>query len=103
MESALTPAATPPKLDRLRLVLPLTDAMNDTTQVHPLPPPAETGAKELAEERRRIDRRDWWVLGYSIFVILLLTFAVISLTLPALLTAAETFFKTKRTAPGSGT
>src|SRR6266851_666569 len=97
MESALTPAATPPKLDRLRLVLPLTDAMNDTTQVRPLPPPAETGAKELAEERRRIDRRDWWVRGYSIFVILLLTFAVISLTLPALLTDAETFFKIKLT------
>src|SRR6266849_11024734 len=71
--------------------------MNDTTQVRPLPPPAETGAKELAEERRRIDRRDWWVRGYSIFVILLLTFAVISLTLPALLTGAETIFKIKLT------
>jgi diguanylate cyclase (GGDEF)-like protein len=71
--------------------------MNDTTQVRPLPPSAETGAKELAEERRRIDRRDWWVRGYSIFVILLLTFAVISLTLPALLTGAETFFKIKLT------
>src|SRR6266852_1127760 len=97
MESALTPAATPPKLDRLRLVLPLTDAMNDTTQVRHLPPPAEIGAKELAEERQRIDRRDWWVRGYSISVILLLTFAVISLTLPALLTGAETFFKIKLT------
>jgi len=71
--------------------------MNDTTQVRPPPPSAETGAKELAEERRRIDRRDWWVRGYSILVILLLTFAVISLTLPALLTGAETFFKIKLT------
>ena len=71
--------------------------MNDTTQVRHLPPPAEIGAKELAEERRRIDRRDWWVRGYSIFVILLLTFAVISLTLPALLADAETFFKIKLT------
>jgi diguanylate cyclase (GGDEF)-like protein len=57
----------------------------------------ETSAKELAEERRRIDKRDWWVRGYSIFVILLLTFAVISLTLPALLTGGETFFKIKLT------
>src|SRR5712664_1248913 len=71
--------------------------MNDTTQVRPLPPPAETGAKELAAERRRIDRHDWWVRGYSIFVILLLTFAVISLALPAVLTGAETFFKIKLT------
>jgi diguanylate cyclase (GGDEF)-like protein len=71
--------------------------MNDTTQLRPLPSSAETGVKELAEERRRIERRDWWVRGYSILVILLLTFAVISLTLPALLTGAETFFKVKLT------
>ncbi len=70
--------------------------MNDTTHLHP-PPSAEAGAKELAEERRRIEKRDWWVRGYSIFVILLLTSAVISLTLPALLTGAETFFKIKLT------
>src|SRR5712664_3912341 len=60
-------------------------------------PPLQTASRELAEERRRIDRRDWWVRGYSIFVILLLTLAVISLTLPALLTGAETFFKIKFT------
>jgi diguanylate cyclase (GGDEF)-like protein len=71
--------------------------MNDTAQLRPLPSSAETGVKELAEERRRIDRRDWWVRGYSILVILLLTFAVISLTLPALLTGAETIFKIKLT------
>jgi len=37
------------------------------------------------------------VRGYSIFVILLLTFAVISLALPALLTGAETIFRIKLT------
>src|ERR1700730_2416101 len=71
--------------------------MDNTAQLRPLPSSAETGAKEIAEERRRIDRRDWWVRGYSIFVILLLTFAVISLTLPAVLTGAETIFKIKFT------
>ena len=72
--------------------------MNDKTQPSPPPPsPAETGAKELADERRRIDRRDWWVRSYSIFVILLLTFAVISLTLPAILSGGETFFNIKLT------
>jgi diguanylate cyclase (GGDEF)-like protein len=70
--------------------------MNDITQLRSLPSPAE-GTKELAEERRRLDRRDWWVRGYSIFVILLLTFAVISLTLPAVLTGAETIFRIKFT------
>src|SRR6266436_2042650 len=71
--------------------------MNETAHVDPATPSVEAGAKELAEERRRIDKRDWWVRGYSIFVILLLTFAVISLALPALLTGAETFFNIKLT------
>jgi diguanylate cyclase (GGDEF)-like protein len=71
--------------------------MNNTTDLHALASSAEAGAKELAEERRRLERRDWWVRGYSIFVILLLTFAVISLTLPALLTGAETIFRIKLT------
>jgi diguanylate cyclase (GGDEF)-like protein len=71
--------------------------MNNTTDLQAPPSSAEAGAKELAEERRRIERRDWWVRGYSIFVILLLTFAVISLTLPALLTGAETIFRIKLT------
>ena len=57
----------------------------------------EAAAQELAEERRRIEKRDWWVRGYSIFVILLLTFAVISLTLPGLLTGGEALFKIKLT------
>jgi diguanylate cyclase (GGDEF)-like protein len=71
--------------------------MNEKTQPSPPSSPAETGAKELADERRRIDRRDWWVRSYSIFVILLLTFAVISLTLPTILSGGETFFNIKLT------
>ena len=71
--------------------------MDNTVQLRQLPSSAETGAKEIAEERRRIDRRDWWVRGYSVFVILLLTFAVISLTLPAVLTGAETIFRIRFT------
>lgn len=71
--------------------------MKDTPPLSSTPIAIETTAKELAEERRRIDKRDWWVRGYSIFVILLLTFAVISLTLPALVSGAETFFKIKLT------
>src|SRR5258708_16445796 len=70
--------------------------MTDTTSLRPLPS-AEAAAKELAEERRRLEKRDWWVRGYSIFVMLLLTFAVFSLTLPALLSGAETFFNIKLT------
>jgi diguanylate cyclase (GGDEF)-like protein len=71
--------------------------MNDAAQPSAAPSSHDAGAKEMAEERKRIDRRDWWVRGYSIFVILLLTCAVISLTLPALLAGDETIFKIKYT------
>ena len=71
--------------------------MHDAIQLKPPPSSAASEAKELREERRRIDRRDWWVRSYSIFVILLLTFAVISLTLPAVLNGEETFFNIKLT------
>src|ERR1700731_793917 len=71
--------------------------MSDAPQPSVFPATPDTGATEIAEERRRIDRRDWWVRGYSIFVILLLTCAVISLTLPALLAGAETVFNIKYT------
>jgi len=70
--------------------------MKDAPQ-HSAPLSPEASAKDLAEERRRIDKRDWWVRGYSIFVILLLTFAVISLTLPALVNDAETYLHIKLT------
>jgi len=71
--------------------------MSVAPQPGAFPSSPDSGAKEIAEERRRIDRRDWWVRGYSIFVILLLTCAVISLTLPALLAGAETVFNIKYT------
>src|SRR6202795_4112932 len=71
--------------------------INDAAQPGALPSSPDAGAKEMAEERKRINRRDWWVRGYSIFVILLLTCAVISLTLPALLAGDETIFNIKYT------
>lgn len=55
------------------------------------------GEEELAAEQRRIDRRDWWVRGYSIFVILILTFAIIALTLPGLMQDAQAYFRMKLT------
>src|SRR5256885_4910824 len=55
--------------------------------------PAAPNSQELTRERQRIEKRHWWVRAYSILVILLLTFAIISLSLPAVLQGAETFFK----------
>jgi diguanylate cyclase (GGDEF)-like protein len=64
----------------------------------PLQPTAasiEARNREFAEELSKIEKRDWWVWGYSIFVILLLTFAVISFILPTLGEGANTRFRIK--------
>src|ERR1700674_4557029 len=63
--------------------------------IQPIPPSLKARDQELANEFRRIEKRDWWVWGYSIFVIFLLAFAVIALGLPAVRQGAVTFFKIK--------
>jgi diguanylate cyclase (GGDEF)-like protein len=63
--------------------------------VQPIPPSLKARDQELANELRRIEERDWWLWGYSIFVILLLTFAVVALALPAVREEANTIFKIK--------
>ena len=69
--------------------------MSDASHIEPDDPSAPLGSQELAQQRSRIEKRHWWVRAYSIFVILLLTFAIISLALPAVVQGAETFFNIK--------
>jgi len=59
--------------------------------------PASVGAsdEELSQQLRKIEQRDWWFWGYSILVMLLLTFAVISFSLPALHEDLKTFIPLK--------
>src|SRR6202045_341750 len=63
--------------------------------IQPIPPSLKARDQELANEFRRIEKRDWWVWGYSIFVIFLLAFAVTALALPAVRQGADTIFKIK--------
>src|ERR1700687_4199518 len=64
--------------------------------IQPIPPTTlKARDRQLANEFRRIEKRDWWVWGYSIFVIFLLAFAVIALALPAVRQGADTIFKIK--------
>ncbi|HET8921943.1 MAG TPA: diguanylate cyclase [Candidatus Acidoferrum sp.] len=70
--------------------------MNRPT-LHPVAAATRARDQELAAELRRIEKRDWWVWGYSIFVMLLLTFGIISFTLPALYQGAETVFRIRLT------
>src|SRR5882724_11542521 len=64
--------------------------MSDS-QNSPLPPSVEASDQELTQQLRQIEQRDWWFWGYSILVMLLLTFAVISFSLPALHEDLKTF------------
>src|SRR5467141_3647137 len=62
---------------------------------HTLPTSVEASDQVVTQELRRIERRDWWAWGSSILVMLLLTFAVISFSLPALHQGLKTFFNIK--------
>jgi len=67
--------------------------MSDPPHIQPLPSSLKATDQELANQLRQIEKRDWWVWGYSIFVMLLLTFAVTALALPAIRQGAQTIFK----------
>src|SRR5258708_2793819 len=63
--------------------------------LQPISPSLKARDQELANELRRIEKRDWWLWCYSIFVILLLVFAVVALALPAVRQGADTIFRIK--------
>jgi diguanylate cyclase (GGDEF)-like protein len=56
-----------------------------------------TSDQEIADNLRKIEKRDWWVWANSIFVMLLLTGALISFTLPSLSQGATPLFRIKVT------
>jgi diguanylate cyclase (GGDEF)-like protein len=61
--------------------------------IHPIAASVQARDQELAREFQKIEKRDWWVWGYSILVVFLLAFAVMALSFPAVRRAAETFLK----------
>jgi diguanylate cyclase (GGDEF)-like protein len=69
----------------------------DNRQSPPSLPPAGTRDQEIVDNLRRIEKRDWWIWANSIFVMLLLTGALISFALPSLLQGATTLFRIKVT------
>lgn len=50
---------------------------------------------QLVESLRKIEKRDWWIWGYTLLVILLLTGAVFSLALPSMLVGANALLKVR--------
>jgi diguanylate cyclase (GGDEF)-like protein len=75
------------------LVVPLMDPQKNGIS----PPPPTSSDQEIADNLRRIEKRDWWIWGNSIFVMLLLTGALISFILPSLAQGSTPLFRIKVT------
>jgi diguanylate cyclase (GGDEF)-like protein len=60
-------------------------------------PPETNSDQEIADNLRRIEKRDWWIWANSIFVMLLLTGALISFILPSLAQGPTPLFRIKVT------
>jgi len=71
---------------------PCFHSMSDP-RIQPIASSVQQRDQELTREFQKIEKRDWWVWGYSIFVVLLLALAVIAFSLPAVRRGAETMFK----------
>ncbi len=53
----------------------------------------DTRVADIRKQLRTLERRDWWLWSLAIVVMLLLTFAVVSLSFPALLAPQDSFFQ----------
>jgi diguanylate cyclase (GGDEF)-like protein len=63
--------------------------------MRPIPSALKARDQALVHQLQQIEKRDWWVWGYSIIVVLLLAFAVTAFAFPAVRQVAETMFKIK--------
>lgn len=56
-------------------------------------PSAEERLVEIQEELQKLEKRDWWLWSMAVIVMLLLTFAVFSMTFPGLIKVDDPFFE----------
>jgi diguanylate cyclase (GGDEF)-like protein len=59
----------------------------------PLDSSAEKRLAEVQEQLRKLERRDWWLWSMAVIVMLLLTFAVFSMSFPELAKIDDPFFQ----------
>src|SRR5258708_7009536 len=60
--------------------------------LHPDPSP-DANLPELQAKLQRLERRDWWLWSMAVIVMLLLTFAVFSMSFPGFLKVEDPFFQ----------
>src|SRR5260370_3710830 len=61
--------------------------------INPIAASLKARDQEFAREFQKMHKRDWWLWGYSIFVLLLFAFAVTAFCLPAVRSGVETIFR----------
>jgi diguanylate cyclase (GGDEF)-like protein len=59
----------------------------------PLDPSGQDRLNEVQEQLRKLERRDWWLWSTAVIVMLLLTFAVFSMSFPELFKVDDPFFQ----------
>lgn len=87
---------------RIRSIIRVRGSNPPNTPMNPSPlPPSTQPPDHLAEQRlddlqeklQKLDERDWWLWTMAVIVMLLLTFAVFSMSFPNLLKAEDPFFQ----------
>ena len=63
-----------------------------TEDSHKLDPTTASRLSAMQEELLRLERRDWWLWGMAVVVMLLLTFAVFTMSFPGLIRVDDPFF-----------
>jgi len=63
------------------------------TFAQPLDPSAEKRLAEVQEQLQKLERRDWWLWSMAVIVMLVLTFAVFSMSFPELAKVDDPFFQ----------
>ncbi len=61
--------------------------------MHKPDPSSDARLLEMQAELRKLERRDWWLWSMAVIVMLLLTFAVFSLSFPGLVKVDDSFFQ----------
>ena len=63
------------------------------TSMHEPDPPSDASLHELQATLQRLERRDWWLWSMAVVVMLLLTFAVFSMSFPGLVKVDDPLFQ----------
>src|SRR4029077_21293359 len=72
---------------------PAMSALPPISPAHKPDPSSKASLPELQAKLRNLERRDWWLWSMAVIVMLLLTFAVFTMSFPGFLKVEDPFFQ----------